>query len=123
MEGAFQKIQEYTGFVAPGIVAVFLMGMFWKRTNAAGAYAMLFTSVVVSAIFYFAIPDFPFVNRIWVIFLGCLLVGAIVSAMTSQPKEGQPVVLGDINFKTSGSFNFWTVVVIISLIAIYAIFW
>lgn len=123
MEGAFQKIQEYTGFVAPGIVAVFLMGMFWKRTNAPGAYAMLFTSVVVSAIFYFAIPDFPFVNRIWVIFLGCLLVGALVSAMTSQPKEGQPVQLSDINFKTSSSFNFWTVVVIISLVAIYAFFW
>ena len=77
MEGAFQKIQEWTGFVAPGIVAVFLMGMFYKRTNSAGAFAMLFVSVAVSAIFYFAFPDFPFVNRIWVIFLGCLAIGAV----------------------------------------------
>ena len=110
MEGAFQKIQEWTGFVAPGIVAVFLMGMFYKRTNSSGAFAMLFASVVVSAIFYFAFPNFPFVNRIWVIFLGCLLIGAVVSAVTTEPREGQPVILGDINFKTSASFNVWAIV-------------
>lgn len=123
MEGAFQRIQEWTGFVAPGIVAVFLMGMFYKPTNANGAFAMLFTSVAVSAIFYFAFPSFPFVNRIWVIFLGCLAVGAIVSALTAGPKEGQSVILGDINFKTTKSFNLWTVIIAIILIGLYAIFW
>jgi len=123
MEGAFQKIQEWTGFVAPGIVAVFLMGMFYKPTNANGAFAMLFTSVAVSAIFYFFMADFPFVNRIWVIFLGCLAVGAIVSAVTTSPKEGQAVILGDINFKTSKSFNISTIIIVIALIGLYAIFW
>ena len=123
MEGAFQKIQEWTGFVAPGIVAVFLMGMFYKRTNSAGAFAMLFVSVAVSAIFYFAFPDFPFVNRIWVIFLGCLAIGAIVSHVTSMPNVGQAVILGDIDFKTSRGFNLWTLIIAIILIALYAIFW
>ena len=123
MEGAFQKIQEYTGFVAPGIVAVFLMGMFYKRTNSAGAFAMLFVSVFVSAIFYFFISGFPFVNRIWVIFLGCLAVGALVSNVTNQPNEGQSVNLKDINFKTSKSFNVATVIIAVILIGLYAIFW
>ena len=123
MEGAFQKIQEWTGFVAPGIVAVFLMGMFYKRTNSLGAFAMLFASIAVSAIFYFAFPSFPFVNRIWVIFLGCLVIGAVVSHLTALPKTGQAVALGDINFKTSKSFNVWTVIIAFILIALYAIFW
>ena len=123
MEGAFQKIQEWTGFVAPGIVAVFLMGMFYKRTNSAGAFAMLFTSIIVSIIFYTAFDSFPFVNRIWVIFLGCLAIGALVSHLTAEPAEGQPVILGDINFKTSASFNVWTVIIAIILIALYAVFW
>ena len=123
MEGAFQKIQECTGFVAPGIVAVFLMGMFYKRTNSAGAFAMLFTSIIVSIIFYTAFDSFPFVNRIWVIFLGCLAIGALVSHLTAEPAEGQPVILGDINFKTSASFNVWTVIIAIILIALYAVFW
>ena len=123
MEGAFQKIQEWTGFVAPGIVAVFLMGMFYKRTNSNGAFAMLFVSVIVSAIFYFVFPDFPFVNRIWVIFLGCLIIGALVSHITKMPKTGQPVTLSDINFKTSRSFNLFTAIITFILIALYAIFW
>ena len=123
MEGAFQKIQEWTGFVAPGIVTVFLMGMFYKRTNSAGAFAMLAVSVVMSGIFYFVFPNFPFVNRIWVIFLGCLAAGAVVSHITAQPKHGQPVVLSDISFKTSVSFNIWTAAITIILIALYTVFW
>ncbi|MEO0815665.1 MAG: sodium/solute symporter [Pseudomonadota bacterium] len=48
----FQAIQEYTGFVAPGIVAVFLLGFFWKRANTPGAFALLIGSVGLSALFY-----------------------------------------------------------------------
>ena len=123
MEGAFQKIQEYSGFVAPGIVAVFLMGMFYKPTNSAGAYTMLAVSVVVSILLKLFAPDFPFVNRIWVIFLGCLVVGAIASAITGNVKDGQAVELSDINFKTTRAFNIWTAIIAIVLIALYAIFW
>jgi len=123
MEGAFQRIQEWTGFVAPGIVAVFLMGMFYKRTNSAGAFMMLAASVIFSAVFYFGFPDFPFVNRIWVIFLGCLVAGALVSHLTSLPKAGQAVALADINFATSKNFNVWTLIIAIILIALYAVFW
>lgn len=54
----FQTIQEYTGFVAPGIVAVFLLGFFWKRTNTPGAFALLISSVVLSFLFFAAAsPD------------------------------------------------------------------
>lgn len=48
----FQTIQEYTGFVAPGIVAVFVLGFFWKRANTAGAFALLISSVLLSLLFY-----------------------------------------------------------------------
>ncbi|MEO0549782.1 MAG: sodium/solute symporter [Pseudomonadota bacterium] len=50
----FQAIQEYTGFVAPGIVAVFLLGFFWKRANTQGAFALLISSVILSLCFYLA---------------------------------------------------------------------
>ena len=54
----FQTIQEYTGFVAPGIVAVFVLGFFWKRTNTQGAFALLISSVVLSFLFFaMASPD------------------------------------------------------------------
>ena len=123
MESAFQTIQEYSGFVAPGIVAVFLMGMFYKRTNATGAYAMLAVSVLMSLALKFGAGDIPFVNRIWIIFLTCLVAGAVASHLTAKVPAGQAVALSDINFKTSRSFNIWTVIIAIILIGLYAIFW
>jgi len=123
MESAFQAIQEFTGFIAPGIVAVFLMGMFYKRTNSAGAFAMLAVTLIASYGLKAFMPDFPFVNRVWITFLACLAVGALVSHVTEMPKAGQAVVLGDINFKTSRNFNLWTIIIAIILIALYAIFW
>lgn len=31
LDQAFQFIQEFTGFISPGVVAIFLLGMFWKK--------------------------------------------------------------------------------------------
>ena len=56
-ESIFQAIQEYTGFVAPGIVAVFVLGFFWKRTNTQGAFALLISSVVLSLLFYVSVNN------------------------------------------------------------------
>ena len=50
-EQAFQFIQEFTGFFTPGITVIFLLGLFWKRANEAGALSAAIVSVVLS---YFA---------------------------------------------------------------------
>ena len=122
-DSAFQTVQEYTGFIAPGVVAVFLLGMFVQRTNSAGAFAALIVSVVVSLAFKFGAPDFSFVNRIWVVFLLCMLAGVVVSLVSRAPVEAQLVRLGDVNLKTRGSFNLWSLVIIALLIVLYAVFW
>jgi len=77
-ESAFQTVQEYTGFIAPGVVAVFLLGMFFT-----GAFTALIVSVVVSLVFKFAMPEFSFVNRIWVVFLLCM-VTALIARISQQ---------------------------------------
>ena len=123
LASAFQTIQEYTGFIAPGVVAVFLLGMFWGRANSVGAFAMLLGSIGFSIFAKFGLSDIPFVIRIWVIFLVCVVLGIVVSLLTGKPQEDQPVALRDINFKTTTGFNIATVVIALILIAIYAIFW
>ncbi|RSK44424.1 sodium:solute symporter family transporter [Hymenobacter perfusus] len=50
-EGGFQFIQKYTGFISPGIVAVFLLGMFWKRTTATAAVAGILSGFILSVFF------------------------------------------------------------------------
>ncbi|MEM8616171.1 MAG: sodium/solute symporter [Pseudomonadota bacterium] len=123
LESAFQTIQEYTGFIAPGVVAVFLLGFFWKRANAPGAFALLISSVVLNLAAKFGLPDMAFVLRIWIVFLLCLVVGVVVSMLSSPPREEQPVDLGGITFKTSAGFNASAVVIALILVGIYALFW
>jgi len=122
-ESAFQTVQEYTGFIAPGVVAVFLLGMFFQRANAVGAFTALIISVVVSILFKVGAPDFAFVNRIWVVFLLCMVLGLLASMATNAPKETQLVRMGDVSFKTTSKFNIWSIVIGVILIALYAIFW
>jgi len=113
-ESAFQTVQDYTGFIAPGVVAVFLLGMFFQRTNSVGAFAALIVSVLT---------DISFVNRIWAIFLLCMVSGIIASRLTPAPGETQLVPLDNINFKTRLSFNMWSIIIALILIALYVMFW
>ncbi|MGB6230293.1 MAG: sodium/solute symporter [Litorimonas sp.] len=122
-DSAFQTVQEYTGFIAPGVVAVFLLGMFYARANSAGAFAALIASVLVSVIFKFAFPDFAFVNRIWVIFLLCMGLGIAVSHLTTAPAMARLVPLSQIDFRTRPSFNITSIAIIVILVALYAVFW
>ena len=55
--GGFTFIQKYTGFISPGILAMFLLGMFWKRTTGAAAIAGLITGFVLCVFFNESAPD------------------------------------------------------------------
>ena len=50
-EGGFTFIQKYTGFISPGILAMFLLGMFWKRTTGAAAVVGIIVGFITSVIF------------------------------------------------------------------------
>lgn len=123
LESAFQAIQEYTGFIAPGIVAVFLLGFFWKRANKYGAFALLLSSAILSVIAKIILPDLPFVLRIWIVFLICILVGVVTSLLSPAPSQDQPVELSGISFHTHTGFNIAAVLIVLILCGIYVAFW
>lgn len=123
MESAFQTIQEYTGFIAPGIVSVFLLGMFWKGANAQGAFAILFVSIVANIALKFIVPDLAFVIRIWIVFMSCLVVGVIASRLAGPAPAERIIDLGEMNFATTRGFNRSAIAVVVVLIAIYGLFW
>jgi SSS family solute:Na+ symporter len=50
-EGGFTFIQKYTGFISPGVFAIFLLGMFWKRTTASAALVGILTGFLLSVFF------------------------------------------------------------------------
>ncbi len=122
-ESGFQTVQEYTGFIAPGVVGVFLLGFFWKRANMQGAFAILIGSILMNVFLKITAADMPFVIRVWIVFLACMVLGFIVSKFTSPPKEGQAVSLDDIDFSTSGIFKVASPVIAVIFVMIYVVFW
>jgi len=126
-ESGFQTVQEFTGFIAPGVVAVFLLGMFYKRANGAGAATALIVSVALSIVFYVMLKsgalEIQFVNRIWIVFLASLVLGVVVSHLTAAPSQDRLLAEGDVSFKTATSFNIWTVAIALILVALYVIYW
>ncbi|NNE58308.1 MAG: sodium/solute symporter [Hellea sp.] len=86
-DSAFQTIQEYTGFIAPGVVAVFLLGMFYKPANSEGAFTVLILSVLLSIVLKVFAPELSFVNRIWLVFLLSTAAGMAVSHMSSLDRQ------------------------------------
>ncbi|ABC62808.1 sodium/sugar symporter [Erythrobacter litoralis] len=122
-ESGFQTVQEYTGFIAPGIVVVFLLGFFDRKMNTAGAYTALLGSLAVNVMLKFGLPDVPFIIRIWGVFVLSIIAAALVSRMTGAPEEERTVKLGDIAFATSMLFNTLAMVVVAILVGLYIWLW
>lgn len=120
---AFQFIQEFTGFFTPGIVVLFLLGMFWKRTTASGALAAAISSFVLSFAAKIFWPELPFMDRVGLVFIACTILAAIISLSTKAAPAPKAIDLNEINFSTSGGFNIATVGVLLILIAFYATWW
>ena len=122
-ESGFQTVQEYSGFIAPGIVVVFLLGFFDKRTNTAGAYTALIGSILVNLALKFGLPDVPFIIRIWGVFMVALIGAIVVSRLTAEPDESRTVRLADIAFATTSLFNTLAMLVVAILAGLYVWLW
>jgi solute:Na+ symporter, SSS family len=120
---AFQYIQEFTGFFTPGIVTIFLFGMFWSRMTSAAAITVAILSAALSFALKMLWPTLPFMDRVGVVFLACVAAAVLVSLATQPHKDAKAVDLGSVNFKTSGSFNVAAIGVTLMIAAIYATWW
>ena len=120
---AFQYIQEFTGFFTPGIVVIFLLGMFWKKTTSSGALAAAIGSAVLSFAFKIFWPEIPFIDRVGLVFLLCVAIAVSFSVFAGNRNQDGAVSLRDIQFATTNGFNFSAVLVALILAALYATWW
>lgn len=120
---AFQYIQEFTGFFTPGIVAIFLLGMFWARTSAAGALAAALSSVMLSVALKLLWPALPFIDRVGLVFLAALGLAVVVSLWSAREGPDAKLEIGDIDFSTGRDFNLSALLVTVIIAALYAIWW
>jgi len=141
-EGGFTFIQKYTGFISPGVFAMFILGMFWKRTTGAAAVAGLITGFVMAIFFNsFAVSVFghetlmytafknnagvyeiPFlINMGWAFFITmAVMIGISLSGPKVNPKA---FVLDKEMFKLKPSVIAMIVFTLLILTALYVKFW
>ena len=120
---AFQYIQEFTGFFTPGIVVLFLLGMFWPKTTANGGIAAAIGSAVLSFALKMWWPELPFMDRVGIVFLLCLALAIVVSLLENKGRHEDAVELSDIAFGTTKGYNISTVAVSLILISFYSAWW
>ena len=121
VDQAFQYIQEFTGFVSPGIVAIFFLGMFWKRMTTKAALWIAALTLPVTLTFYFGFPEIPFLNRMAYVLFITLIIGIIVSYFDKNETKGIDLEPGI--FKTTRTFTIAALGIVFSLILFYAVFW
>ena len=120
---AFQYIQEFTGFFTPGIVAIFLLGFFWKRTTANGALGAAIGSAVLSLGLKLLWPGLPFIDRVGLVFLACLLIGMLISHFQGGKEHPAAIDYKAIDTSTSSGFNWAALVIVLILTGLYISWW
>jgi SSS family solute:Na+ symporter len=141
----FQYIQEYTGFVSPGIFAMFILGFFWKKTTSNAALFAIIGGFILSVFFKFlpgmmdlsflaqsgfskatasGIFEIPFMDRMAFVFLLCI-AGMIIISTIDNRKGVKPhgLEVDSTMFKVNTSFLIGSLIVCGILVALYSMFW
>ncbi len=133
IDQAFQFIQEYTGVVSPGILAVFLLGLFWKKTTNKGAIIGALVSIPIAMYFKIApkgwstsplFVDVPFMDQMGYTLILTMIVIIVVSLLQLKGKDDQKgIPLTKALFKTNAVFNIGSFAVMLILVVLYSLFW
>jgi SSS family solute:Na+ symporter len=141
----FQYIQEYTGFVSPGIFAMFIYGFFWKKTTSNAALFATIGGFLFSVLFKF-LPQFinlsflapygfskdngkgvyeiPFLDRMLFVFILCSIGMYIISMIDNKRKvQSKGLDVDRSMFKVSTSFAIGSLIVVGILAALYMAYW
>lgn len=144
-KGGFQYIQEYTGFVSPGIFAMFFLGFFWKKTTSNAALFATIGGFLMSLFLKFlprimdlsflsasgyavqtssGIYEIPFIDRVGFVFVACL-IGMFFISMYDNRRGVVPKGLEiDVSmFRTTKKFAFGALIILGIVAALYMVFW
>lgn len=124
LDQAFQYIQEYTGFISPGVLAIFVMGLFWRKATPNAALVSALLSIPLSTAMKVITPGIPFINRMGIVFLVSVALIVVISLIEGKG-EPHPKGLNLKDFKMVGDpvYNAMAFGILGITAALYAIFW
>lgn len=127
----YQFIQEYVGFISPGVFGIFLLGFFWKRTTSRAALTAALLTIPLSMLFKFLpvltdgwIAAIPFLNRMSWVFVIIIILMVLVTLTDPKSKNNpQCLEIDRSMFKVTPAFTVAAVIICGILAALYAVFW
>ena len=131
LDQAYQFIQEYVGFISPGVLSIFLLGFFWKRTTSAAALTSAILTIPLSTVLKFLpgwtngwFPDYPFMDRMTLVFIILMALMVVMSLADRSHKDAHKALVIDTSmFKTSPGFIVGSAIIIGILTALYTVFY
>lgn len=124
LDQAFQFIQEYTGFISPGVFAIFFFGVFWKKTTSNAALVGAALSIPLSVVLKIMLPNLPFLDRMGVVFLVLAALMIIISLVEGKGKDHPKAIEIDAElFRTSTGFKIGAILIAGIIAGLYTIFW
>jgi SSS family solute:Na+ symporter len=131
LDQAYQFIQEYVGFISPGVLAIFLLGILWKRTTSAAALTAAILTIPLSTALKFlpvwtngAFPDYPFLDRMTIVF-GILIAIMVGMSLLDEASKRAPriIKIDPAWFRVSTGFLAASLLIVGILTALYTVFW
>ena len=124
LDQGFQYIQEYTGFISPGVFAIFLLGFFWKRTTSLAAMVAAVLTIPLSTFLKFQFAEIPFLNRMGIVFLVLVALMIILSLLDPKSKfNDKGLAIDAAMFRPTMSFVLGTIAICGIVSALYISFW
>ena len=123
-QGIFNYIQEFQGFVSPGILAAFVFGMIFKKSPPAAGLTALVASPVIYGILFFTAKNMAFLNRMAVTFGIILVLMALITILRPLGAAREmPVREGFENIKLENSVKYLGIAIIVVTLLLYIVFW
>lgn len=121
-QGIFTYIQEFQGFISPGVLAVFIFGLFvHKAPRACGAVGLLICPIVYGLL-KLTMPEMAFLNRMALTFGAALAALAVMTIVSPLKQPVDLPKLEKLELTGSSGAKFWGVLVVIATLALYAFF-
>lgn len=120
----FQYIQEYTGLVSPGILAVSMLGLFWKKVTTRGAIWGTILSIPVALFLKLPVIELPFLDQMLYTFLITIAITGMISLSSNEfDDDPKGFNLTAKLFSTNASFNISSYIICLIIALLYTVFW
>jgi len=122
-KGIFTYIQEFQGYISPGILAVFVFGMIVKKAPPAAGVTGLLLCVPVYGFLQWQFGDIAFLNRMAITFVADLIVMGVITAVAPLAEPKVLPVREEFDMRPTPSVVWLGAGVIVVTLVLYAIFW